>query len=105
MSLKSGLLAEVTWALDVLNVLLYDDQSVSYFSLTYLPGLLDILLEHLRKALILLFGQSVGIDLAAGRTEDGNLMVMHFFTQYDKFRFTVKLIILSFSITETCEMV
>lgn len=66
MSLKSGLLAEVTWALDVLNVLLYDDQSVSYFSLTYLPGLLDILLEHLRRALILLFGQSIGIDLSAG---------------------------------------
>lgn len=70
MSLKSGLLAETTWALDVLNVLLYDDHSVSYFSLTYLPGLLDILLEHLRRALILLFGSSVGIDIISDKVSE-----------------------------------
>lgn len=63
MSLKSGLLGETTWALDVLNVLLYDDSSVTYFSLSYLPGLLDLLLEHLRRSLVLVFGQSVGIEL------------------------------------------
>ena len=34
MSLKSGLLAESTWALDTINILLYDDNTVSSFSLT-----------------------------------------------------------------------
>lgn len=33
MSLKSGLLAESTWALDTINILLYDDNSVSTFNL------------------------------------------------------------------------
>lgn len=33
MSLKSGLLAESTWALDTINILLYDDGSISTFDL------------------------------------------------------------------------
>lgn len=33
MSLKSGLLAESTWALDTINILLYDDNSISTFDL------------------------------------------------------------------------
>lgn len=33
MSLKSGLLAESTWALDTINILLYDDSSISTFNL------------------------------------------------------------------------
>ncbi len=33
MSLKSGLLAESTWALDTINILLYDDNSISDFNL------------------------------------------------------------------------
>lgn len=33
MSLKSGLLGESTWALDTINVLLYDDSSISTFDL------------------------------------------------------------------------
>lgn len=33
MSLKSGLLAESTWALDTINILLYDDGSISTFNL------------------------------------------------------------------------
>lgn len=33
MSLKSGLLAESTWALDTISILLYDDNSISTFSL------------------------------------------------------------------------
>lgn len=33
MSLKSGLLAESTWALDTINILLYDDNSISTFNL------------------------------------------------------------------------
>ena len=38
MSLKSGQLAESTWALDVLTILLYDDVSVQYFHMSHLPG-------------------------------------------------------------------
>lgn len=34
MSLKSGLLAESTWALDTINILLYDDSTVTSFNLT-----------------------------------------------------------------------
>lgn len=33
MSLKSGLLAESTWALDTINILLYDDNSITTFNL------------------------------------------------------------------------
>lgn len=33
MSLKSGLLAESTWALDTISILLYDDDSISTFGL------------------------------------------------------------------------
>ncbi|CDQ76587.1 unnamed protein product [Oncorhynchus mykiss] len=42
MSLKSGLLAESTWALDTINILLYDDNSISTFNLcqatAWVPG-------------------------------------------------------------------
>ncbi|XP_014258730.1 trithorax group protein osa isoform X2 [Cimex lectularius] len=51
MALKSGLLAETCWALDVLNILLFDDTTIPYFGLVHLPGLMDILLEHMKKAL------------------------------------------------------
>lgn len=58
MALKSGMLAESTWALDTLNILLYDDSTISYFSLAHLPGLLEVLLEHFRRCLITLFGET-----------------------------------------------
>lgn len=48
MSLKSGLLAETTWALDVLSILLHDDSTYLYFGLQHLPGLLELLLEHFK---------------------------------------------------------
>ncbi|XP_055546212.1 trithorax group protein osa isoform X2 [Wyeomyia smithii] len=51
MALRSGLLVESTWALDVLNILLFDDSSVVYFGLTHLPGLLNLLLDHFQKSL------------------------------------------------------
>ncbi|XP_055644200.1 trithorax group protein osa isoform X2 [Toxorhynchites rutilus septentrionalis] len=51
MALRSGLLVESTWALDVLNILLFDDSSVSFFGLTHLPGLLNLLLDHFQKSL------------------------------------------------------
>ncbi|XP_032457934.1 trithorax group protein osa isoform X12 [Nasonia vitripennis] len=59
MALRSGLLAESCWALDVLNILLFDDSSVHYFGLTHLPGLLDVLLEHFSRALSDMFDFSL----------------------------------------------
>ncbi|XP_062293015.1 AT-rich interactive domain-containing protein 1B isoform X2 [Scomber scombrus] len=56
MSLKSGLLAESTWALDTINILLYDDSTVGSFSLTQLPGFLEIIVEFYRRCLIQIFG-------------------------------------------------
>lgn len=40
MSLKSGLLAESTWALDTINILLYDDSTVGSFCLTQVEHML-----------------------------------------------------------------
>ncbi|KAK6169602.1 hypothetical protein SNE40_020618 [Patella caerulea] len=57
MALKSGLLTESTWALDTLNILLFDDSTVSYFNLSHLPGLLDVLLEHFRKCILEVFAE------------------------------------------------
>lgn len=55
MCLQSGLLSESTWALDVLNVLLFDDTSVQYFGLAHLPRLLTLLLDHFQKSLADMF--------------------------------------------------
>ncbi|XP_067675307.1 trithorax group protein osa-like isoform X7 [Haliotis asinina] len=63
MALKSGLLAESTWALDTLNVLLFDDSTVAYFNLVHLPGLLEVLIEHFRKCLMEIFGIFEDSDL------------------------------------------
>jgi hypothetical protein len=51
MALRSGLMGETTWALDTLNILLFDDNSVTYFGLGNMPGLLEALIG---KALSLL---------------------------------------------------
>ncbi|XP_040193940.1 AT-rich interactive domain-containing protein 1A isoform X2 [Rana temporaria] len=56
MSLKSGLLAESSWALDTINILLYDDNSIMTFNLSQLPGLLELLVEYFRRCLIEIFG-------------------------------------------------
>ncbi|KAM9724437.1 AT-rich interactive domain-containing protein 1A isoform 2-T2 [Menidia menidia] len=56
MSLKSGLLAESTWALDTINILLYDDNSISTFDLNTLPGFLELVVEYFRRCLIDIFG-------------------------------------------------
>ena len=66
LSLKSGLLAESTWALDTLNVLLHDDVTYGYFSLSTLPGLLEVLTEHFRHCLMAMFDSFD--DLEAGQT-------------------------------------
>ncbi|KAI1895894.1 hypothetical protein AGOR_G00111450 [Albula goreensis] len=56
MSLKSGLLAESTWALDTINILLYDDSTVASFCLSQLPGFLELLVEYYRRCVIEIFG-------------------------------------------------
>lgn len=58
MALKSGLLAETCWALDILNILLFDDNCIGYFGLQHMPGLLDLLLEHFQKSLSDIFDAS-----------------------------------------------
>jgi len=75
MALKSGLLSESTWALDVLAVLLRDDVTVAWFGLQHLPGLVEVLLEHLRRCLIELFpgdfdDLEVVFDASAWSTRD-----------------------------------
>merc|ERR1719234_1147049 len=67
MALRSGLLMETTWALDTLNILLYDDNSIAYFGLGNMPGLLEALIEHWRASLIAVF--DVGRDLELGNTK------------------------------------
>ncbi|KAM4542520.1 AT-rich interactive domain-containing protein 1B-like isoform 1-T1 [Odontesthes bonariensis] len=56
MSLKSGLLAESTWALDTINILLYDDNTVASLNLSQLPGFLELIVEYFRRCLIEIFG-------------------------------------------------
>ncbi|KAJ8288743.1 hypothetical protein COCON_G00014020 [Conger conger] len=56
MSLKSGLLAESTWALDTISVLLYDNSTVSSFCLAQLPGFLELLVEYYRRCVMEIFG-------------------------------------------------
>ncbi|XP_067646631.1 trithorax group protein osa isoform X2 [Eurosta solidaginis] len=70
MAMRSGLLTECTWALDVLNVLLFDDTTVQYFGLAHLPGLLTLLLEHFQKNLAEMFNEcdADGFEQRGGRT-------------------------------------
>ncbi|GIY39058.1 trithorax group protein osa [Caerostris darwini] len=55
MALKSGLLGESTWALDVLTILINDDSTILYFGLNHLQGLLEVLMDHYRRCLNLIF--------------------------------------------------
>ena len=68
MALKSGLLMESTWALDVINILLFDDNGVAYFGLGNMPGLLDALLEHWRASLIAMFGITEDLEVNTEKT-------------------------------------
>lgn len=51
MCLKSGLLAESSWAIDVLSILLNDDSTSAFFSLSNMPGMLEAVLEHFKCCL------------------------------------------------------
>lgn len=61
MSLKSGILAESTWALDTLNILLHDDRTVGFFYLKHHQNLLNTLVEHLRVTLAAIFGEDFNV--------------------------------------------
>jgi len=50
LSLKSGLLAETTWSLDSLNMILRDDSCVNLCRLSNMPGLMNTLVDHWRDA-------------------------------------------------------
>uniref|UniRef100_A0A8C3SAF0 ARID domain-containing protein n=1 Tax=Chelydra serpentina TaxID=8475 RepID=A0A8C3SAF0_CHESE len=86
MSLKSGLLAESTWALDTINILLYDDSTVATFNLSQLSGFLELLVEYFRKCLIDIFGilmeYEVGdpghkaLDHNAGKKDDSQSLAV-----------------------------
>lgn len=71
MCLKSGMLAESTWALDVLSILVHDDNTVLYFGLQNLPGLLDVLLEHYVKYLSEIFDGLFDDNSALDDVSDG----------------------------------
>ena len=67
MALRSGLLMESSWALDAINILLYDDHSFTYFGLGNMPGLLEALLEHWRASLISMFDITEDLELATDK--------------------------------------
>ena len=48
MCLRSGLKVETTWALETLTVVLFDDVTVHHINIDSLPGIVDILLQHLK---------------------------------------------------------
>ena len=66
---RSGQLCETSWALDTLNILLYDDNSVAYFGLSNMPGLLEALLEHWRASLKAVFGLTGELELTNSKTD------------------------------------
>ena len=56
MSLKSGILADSTWALDTLTILLHDDTTFGYFNLKHHHSLLDTIVNHYKVILSAIFG-------------------------------------------------
>lgn len=68
MALRSGLLMESTWALDVINILLYDDSGIAFFGLGNMPGLLEALLDHWRASLIEMFGITEDLEVNNEKT-------------------------------------
>jgi AT-rich interactive domain-containing protein 1 len=55
MSLKSGLLADSTWALDTLTILLHDESTYGYFNLKHHHSLLDTIVSHFKVLLSSIF--------------------------------------------------
>ncbi|CAF3723469.1 unnamed protein product [Rotaria sordida] len=57
MSLRGGLLAGTTWALDTINIMLSDDQTHTYLDLKQMPGLLQAIIDIYIKCLTELFDE------------------------------------------------
>lgn len=55
MSLKSGVLADSTWALDTLTILLHDESTYGYFNLKHHHSLLDTIVSHFKVLLSAIF--------------------------------------------------
>lgn len=55
MSLKSGLLADSTWAMDTLTILLHDESTYGYFNLRHHHSLLNTLVDHFKVTLEAIF--------------------------------------------------
>ena len=55
MSLKSGILADSTWALDTLTILLHDESTYGYFNLKHHHSLLDTIVNHYKVILTAIF--------------------------------------------------
>lgn len=55
MSLKSGILADSTWALDTLTILLHDESTYGYFNLKHHHSLLDTIVNHFKVVLSSIF--------------------------------------------------
>ena len=72
MSLKSGLLAESAWAIDALNILLFDDSTIAYFHLKHFPGLLNILIEHFLKCLKSIFNNEIELSSLFSHLNDND---------------------------------
>jgi len=72
MSLKSGLVSECTWAIDTLNILLADNNTITYFHLKQLPGLLDTLMDHYRRSMGNLFDDFSFTEIPISATTDTN---------------------------------
>lgn len=55
MSLKSGILADSTWALDTLTILLHDETTHGYFNLKHHHSLLNTIVDHFKVILNAIF--------------------------------------------------
>lgn len=56
MALRSGLVTETIWAINVINILLYDDSApLQSFNLNNIPELLNLIVEHFFSCLTILY--------------------------------------------------
>ncbi|XP_055928319.1 AT-rich interactive domain-containing protein 1A-like isoform X2 [Argiope bruennichi] len=78
LALKSGLLAESTWALDAIAILLADNNTVVYFNLDHLPGLLNVLVDHYRCFLNKIFDLAKDMELGKASISDQKLSIDQF---------------------------
>ncbi|CAF2092739.1 unnamed protein product [Rotaria magnacalcarata] len=59
MSLRGGLLAETSWALDTINIMLNDDEAHKHLQLKQMPGLLQAVVDIYSKCLAQLFNEFI----------------------------------------------